>query len=112
MRTVAIEIGQCEFAIGFIARATGLLGRRSMAAGAKLVLAPCRAVHTVGMRFPIDALFFSESGQVLAVYENLRPGRLCVCWRAQGVIEAAAGWTRRECIVAGDHIDWRIGQDE
>lgn len=72
---------------------------------------PCRAVHTFGMKFRIDVVFFSESGEVLAVFENVRPCRLCFCWRAKGVIEAATGWTRRERVSRGDRIDWRSSRE-
>jgi len=27
------------------------------------VLAPCRAVHTIGMRFPIDVIFIDDRGR-------------------------------------------------
>lgn len=106
MNTIPVDIRYCEFAIGFRARARGLLGRPSMPPESRLVLARCRAIHTIGMKFAIDLLFFSGSGEVLAVYESVSPARVRICWRAQGVIEAAAGWISREGIQCGDRIDW------
>lgn len=106
MNKVLLDIRHCEFAVGFFARARGLLGRHSLSPELRLVLAPCKAIHTTGMRFPIDLLFFSRTGEVLAVYEHVSAGRVCMCWRAHGVIEAAAGWISREGIQGGDQIEW------
>ena len=38
-------------------RMRGLLGRSTLPVGEALLLDPCRAIHTAGMRFPIDVLF-------------------------------------------------------
>jgi uncharacterized protein len=43
-----------ELANHSAARRKGLLGRDSLFAGEGLWILPCQAVHTVGMRFPID----------------------------------------------------------
>ena len=56
-----------------------------------LVLQPCRQVHTIGMRFPIDVAFCARDGRVLRV-RTMRPGRVSpVVWRARFVVEATAG---------------------
>jgi uncharacterized protein len=72
------------------ARRRGLLGRTSVGGGAML-LAPCRSVHTIGMRFPIDIAFLNASSKVIDTV-TMRPGRLGrPRWRARSVVEADAG---------------------
>lgn len=75
-------------------RNRGLLGRDSLAPGTALVLAPCTAVHTWFMRFPLDIIFCGRDGRVLKVVESVGPWRMTAVWR-QGfaVIELAAGTT-------------------
>lgn len=88
-----------ELAATRAARRRGLLGRDRCAG--LLVLRPCRQVHTVGMRFPIDVAFVDRAGQVLRVV-TLRPGRLSrVVWRARWVVEGPAGAFATWGIVSG-----------
>jgi len=58
------------------ARSTGLLDRASLEPGEGLLLWPCQAIHTVGLRFAIDAAFVDTQGIVLQIYHNLPPGKL------------------------------------
>jgi uncharacterized membrane protein (UPF0127 family) len=90
-----------RFARGFVARLRGLLGRSPPVPGAALLIAPCRAVHTVGMRYPIDIVFLARDGRVLRVCPQVVPVRARVCRRAWGVAELAAGQASRLDIVAG-----------
>ena len=63
-----------RFAVSILARMRGLLG----AQGTEdiLLIAPCRRIHTFGMRFALDVAYVSEQGQVLRVIRRLEPGRL------------------------------------
>jgi len=79
----------------FWARAKGLLGVRHLDAGQALWLAPCRAVHTCGMRMAIDVVFLDAHDQILRVCAPLRPNRSAWCWRAHSVVELAAGFCQR-----------------
>jgi hypothetical protein len=85
-------------------RRRGLLGRDGLAAGAALILAPCTAVHTCFMRFPIDILFVGRSGDVLGVRERVGPWRIAFAWRGFATIECAAGAIRRSGTVPGDRL--------
>ncbi len=70
-------------------RRRGLLGRGGIVG--TMVLEPCRQVHTVGMRFPIDVAFCDRAGRVLRVV-TMRPGRVSrPVWRARFVVEGPAG---------------------
>lgn len=94
-----------EVARGMLARGRGLLGRRALAPGEALVLAPCGSIHMFGMRFAIDALFLDRDGVCLAVARNLRPWSVGPLVRgARAVVELPAGGagpTR-----PGDRIRW------
>jgi len=81
---VAVEVARTRSA-----RRRGLLGRDGFAG--VLVLAPCRQVHTFGMRFPIDVAFVARDGRVLRV-ATLAPGRVSrPVLRSRVVLEGPAG---------------------
>jgi len=71
-------------------RNDGLLGRQGLPPDTALVLAPCQAVHTWFMRFPIDIVFVSKSGYVLKVKRSVGPWRMAARFGAFAVMEFAA----------------------
>ena len=86
-------------------RRKGLLGRESLALDEGLYITPCEWVHTFGMRFPIDIAFLHRDGRVLALHHTLRPKRLSkLVFRADGVLELAAGRLRETRTCVGDVI--------
>src|SRR5437763_14270147 len=92
-----------EVSDGPIRRARGLLGRDGIEGG--LVLRPCRQVHTIGMRFPIDVAFCDRHGVVLRT-ATVAPWRVTrVVWRAGLVVEAAAGAFDRWPLPPGDSAE-------
>jgi uncharacterized membrane protein (UPF0127 family) len=94
-----------EGAFDSVTRRRGHLGRDALAADAALIIAPCQAVHTFGMRFPIDILFANRDGFVLKVREQVRPGRVSGAWTAFAVIELAAGAAARASVRRGDRLE-------
>jgi len=72
-------------------RLRGLLGRSRLAPGQALWLDPCRAVHTLGMRYAIDVAFIDRQGRVVRIVHGLRPWRWAGGWRARSAVELAAG---------------------
>lgn len=75
----------------FWGRARGLLGQVPLGPRTGLLLAPCAAVHTFGMRYAIDVAFISEQGRVLRLHQGLKPWRVALCLGAVGVVEMRAG---------------------
>ena len=57
-------------------RRRGVLGRDAMVSGTALAIAPCSAIHTFFMRFPIDVIFAYRDGVVLKVCRNVRRWRV------------------------------------
>jgi uncharacterized membrane protein (UPF0127 family) len=78
-------------AAGPRARALGLAGLRAPPAGVALVLAPCRCVHTLGMRWPLDLVWLAAGGAVVRVDRDVGPRRVRACRRARAVVEVPAG---------------------
>ena len=92
MKRLVLHGVEAEVAETFFERAKGLIGRRALPAGQGLLIPHCNAIHTLFMRFPIDAAFLDRTGAVVKVVRNIRPGRLFVWggWRARQVLETAS----------------------
>lgn len=90
-------------------RMRGLLGRRSLPPGEGLLIVSCGSIHTVGMRFAIDALFLDRLWRVCRVCRNLRPGLPMVWggWRAVYALEVSAGWVDWGAIPPSARFEWR-----
>ena len=85
-------------------RRRGLLQVSSMDADAGLWIVPCEAIHTFGMKVPIDSVFLDKQMCVRSVRRELRPGRIAICLRAHSVLELAAGTIERSGTVVGDRL--------
>ena len=86
-------------------RARGLLGRDGIEGA--LVLRPCRWVHTLRMRFPIDVAFLDDDGMVVRIVRMRRQRMGLPVARARTVIEAEAGKFGRWGLHVGDVIEIR-----
>ncbi len=42
---------------------------------------PCRSVHAMGMRYPIDLVYLNKSRTVIKIVESLAPRRMSLCLR-------------------------------
>ena len=101
----AVLAERADLADSFFARARGLIGRSALAPGEGLVLRPCNAVHTVGMRFPIDVVHLDADSRALRVVGNLRPWRLGpLVWGSRVVVELPAGTARAMGTGQGDEV--------
>ena len=87
-------------------RRTGLLKHQSLPPGEGLWIAPCEAVHSIGMKFSIDVLFLDRNKKVLKIRQGMVPGRLAFCLPAYGVLEVAAGTAAATRTVAGDQLQF------
>lgn len=77
-------------------RVKGLLGRDDLPEGTVMGFRHCGAIHTIGMRFPLDVVFLDRHGGVVRVVRDVRPGRPVVWggFRARTIFEARAGWLK------------------
>lgn len=92
-----------EVASTFGERLRGLLGRDHVEGA--LLIEPARAVHTLGMRFPIDVAYLDATMTVVdtASMRRWRPGRPRL--RARCVLEAEAGAFERWHLRRGDQLE-------
>lgn len=99
--TEVVVAARVHAAFDSAARRTGMLGRDTWPDDEALVIAPCQAVHTVGMRYAIDVLFVRRDGTIEKVQPTVRPWRMTGAWRAFAVIEMAAGALERRAPLVG-----------
>jgi uncharacterized membrane protein (UPF0127 family) len=79
-------------ACGWRARLCGLAGLRAPPGpGVALLLAPCRSVHTAGMRWCLDLVWLGEGGAVVRIDPVVPPWRVRSCRRGVAVVEVPAG---------------------
>jgi uncharacterized protein len=97
-RRLRMQVHVCES--GF-ERGRGLLLRAKPDIHTAFLLRNCRAVHTIGMPYPLDVLFCDSSGRILKIVSGLRPCRVARDKRAMQVWELRAG--------AADHWGWQVG---
>jgi uncharacterized membrane protein (UPF0127 family) len=73
-------------------RRIGLLRHKTLEPGQGLWIYPTQAIHTFGMRFPIDVAFLDRRLRIKRVYHGLRPFRLTwPVWGARSVLELPHG---------------------
>ncbi|MCS7315196.1 MAG: DUF192 domain-containing protein [Bryobacterales bacterium] len=87
-------------------RRIGLLNRECLYPGEALWITPCEAIHTIGMKFPIDVLFLSRTKKVLKLKERMPPGRIAVCLWAHSVLELPAGTLAATGTAVGDQLEF------
>ena len=100
----ALLADRVEVADRWWSRARGLLGRK-LREGDGLLIRPCRAVHMLGMTYPIDVLFLDADHRVVAVYPGLRPARVTGYHRGAAMaLELPAGVVERTGTRVGDRL--------
>lgn len=85
-------------------RRKGLLGCRELPPGHGLWIVPCEAIHTCGMKFPIDVVYLSRKKIVCKFRSEMMPWRLSACLLAHSVLELPAGTIRRTGTRLGDQL--------
>jgi len=88
-------------------RRKGLLGRESIPGDYAMIIAPCSAVHTFGMRTPLDLLFVARDGTIKKTCRGVRPWRMAGSMGAYAVVEAAPGFIDRHDLVPGEVVALR-----
>lgn len=75
----------------WVARRDGLGGLPELPSDRGLWIAPCRSIHTFGMRFSLDLVWLGSADEVLRVDADVPPRRQRTCLSSRSVIEVPAG---------------------
>jgi uncharacterized protein len=71
-----------------------------------LWIVPCRGVHTLGMRFPIDVIYLTPDNVVLHLEQALSPWRFApVRFQAASVLELPENTVRSTGTTIGDQLE-------
>lgn len=91
------------------ARLRGLLGREPLAPCARegLLLTPCGAIHTIGMRYALDVVFLDEEGAIVGWRESVGPWRACSAAGAKRTLELGPGSIDIIRPHRGERLLWR-----
>ncbi len=90
------------------ARFRGLMGASptNFPIGYGLWIDPSHGIHTMAMRFPIDAIYLDSRQLVIHLEESLGPWRVAaVRMHAASVMEFPVGTVKASSTVIGDQID-------
>ena len=81
---VDVEVAESAFE-----RMRGLIGRDGLERGKGMLITKCNCIHTLFMRFPIDATFLDREGKAVRTVRRIPPWRPWVWggWRARSVLE-------------------------
>ena len=97
--------GSLSVATTFLSRLKGLICRKALYQGEGLLISPCRGVHTLFLRFPIDVVFLDKDHRIIEAVENLQPGRMTqVLLSSRSVIELPSGTLLKSRSAVGNQI--------
>jgi uncharacterized protein len=99
------KITQGLHALSSAERMVGLLKHSSLNDQEAMIIDSCKQVHTLFMKFAMDAIFVSKAGVVVGI-EELKPWRFSkIYWKANYVIETNYGWAKRHNIKLGSTVE-------
>lgn len=89
----------------FFARFFGLMGKKKLSEGCGLLLAPCKSIHMLFMRFSIDAIYIDKNFVIKKIVTNLKTWiGISFCLSAWGVVEVNAGEAERLNLKVGEKL--------
>ncbi len=99
----SIIASKAGLAQSLMERMKGLIGKNRLNPGEGLIIKPCSAIHTFGMRFPIDVVFFDRANRIVSTIHGMKPYRMSMWYpRAVGVLELPTGALEAAPARAGD----------
>ncbi len=85
-------LNQLEIADTFWKRFVGLMFRKALPTDFGIWIKPCKSIHTMWMRIPIDVYFLDRDDVVIGFKENVRPWRIAMAPRnTYSVLEMGCG---------------------
>jgi uncharacterized membrane protein (UPF0127 family) len=95
-------------------RLKGLVGTPAseFAQGKGLWIVPCKGIHTLAMKYPIDAVYLDGNNVVVHLEQSLGPWRFApVKLRAATVLEVPANTVAGTRTEVGDQIEFQAGDE-
>jgi uncharacterized membrane protein (UPF0127 family) len=100
-----VVAGDVEKASSLWRRFTGFLTYGKIHPDRGLWFDNCSAIHTIGMREHIDAVFLAKDGSVMRIDYSVAPYRLAImCAGARAVVELGAAPAERRDLLLGDQL--------
>ncbi|MBR3779591.1 MAG: DUF192 domain-containing protein [Clostridia bacterium] len=94
-----------ESADNFFSRFRGLMFRKAIDDDYVLHITPCNQIHMLNMRFAIDVVYLSETGEVIKTDKSVQPGKICKTVKgAKSVLEMKSFAAEKFGISVGDKI--------
>ncbi len=87
-------------------RASGLLALPQLRRGEALLIDSCRAVHTIGMRYPIDIIFIDSAWSIVRIVNQLPSFRFRASRAATRTLEMLSGEASRLGLTLGQRLIW------
>lgn len=96
-----------ELAVRVTERMKGLLGRTQFIKGKSLWIKPCKSIHTIGMRFPIDIIFLDRNNIIINIKHHFLPNRMSTLFlNSASVLELPSGTLMTTDTRVGDQIEF------
>lgn len=91
----------------FFSKLSGLITKKKLKDNQGFLIRDCNSIHTIGMRYGIDAVFLDRSNRVLKIYRDIKPFRVTPFIKgAFSVLETAAGTIKRTSLKESDLINF------
>ncbi len=102
-----IIVENVMIADSFFKRLKGLMFTKELLPQSSLYIYPCREIHTFFMNYNIDVLYLDIKNIVVAIDEDMRPGKIGRHIKnAVAVVELPSGKAREACIAVGQAVEF------
>ncbi|HZQ09026.1 MAG TPA: DUF192 domain-containing protein [Anaerolineae bacterium] len=102
-------VSQGQVASNLWTRLVGLMGKRALPQGFGLLLRNETAIHTFGMRIPIDVLYIDAQGKILRMTNAMPPAKIGpLVHGVQDVLELPVGTLTQSDTHEGDQLELTI----
>lgn len=91
----------------FLKRLKGLMFTKELSPQSAIYIYPCSAIHTFFMNYNIDVLYLDINNIIIAIDENMRPGKIGKARRnAVAVVELNGGRVKEASIRVGQTVQF------
>jgi uncharacterized protein len=91
----------------FFKRLRGLMFTKELSPGSGLLILPCSGIHTFNMNYTIDVLYLDINNKILAIDENMAPGKIGEVRKgAVAVVELKGGKVKETLTKIGQAIEF------